>query len=275
MGENFSAGSYSSSEGQIPVRLGINEASVESYEKGCVPGNLGIRRQVGDRVFRLALVKLTSVIGKLYGLDTAAAANLSAEIVGTATVGFVTAVAVGRRRVSITDATHLSATTKDFYANGYLFITNGTGEGQCLKIKSNEAASSNLVVFDLYDPLAVAVDTTSDVVLMANPWGDMLLTDENAGNNLTQFMGVSQCAATVTSTAYMYQWLQTWGPCVVLAEAAGTEGLPVMHSPGGSHDGGVDEWDTVTDISGGQIGTTLSAATAAGDYQATFLTIMP
>jgi len=221
------------------------------------------------------MVKLTSVTGKLYGFDTAAATNLSAEIVGSATVGFLSTEAVGSTSVAITDATHLSATAVDHYAGGYLFMSNGTGEGYAYKIKSNTVAASNKVIFELYDGLVVQPDATSDCFLMANPWGDLLLCDANADNNVTSFAGVSQGAGTVTSTAYIYQWFQTWGPCVVLAGAATKEGEPLMHDDSGSYDGGVLIWDVITDLSGGYLGVGIAPATAAGDYAPTFLTIMP
>jgi hypothetical protein len=272
--QNFSSASYVSDGDEMPIRLGINESSAFSLEKGCVPGNLGSYRRVGDRWFCLGLARATTVVGKLYALNTVTAVNLTAEIVGNgSTTGFLSTEAAGSMRVTITDAAHLSATTEDFYAKGYIFFTNGTGEGSCLRIRSNSAASSNAVTFDLYEPLLTTLDATTDCIIMVNPWSDMLLCDANAGNNINHFAGVSQCAATVSGTTYMYQWFQTWGPAVVLCGAAGGEGQPVMHDDGGSYDGGVDEWDLITDLAGGQVGTTLAAATTAGDYQPTYLTL--
>ncbi len=81
---NFAQGRYATSGDAPVVKLGINETSTESYDNGCIPGNIGARKHIGDRVYRLGTALATTVTGKLYAQDTVAAANLTAEIVGVA-----------------------------------------------------------------------------------------------------------------------------------------------------------------------------------------------
>jgi hypothetical protein len=199
----------------IAPRLGIMESSAANAELGCIPKNLGKRIQVGDRVFYLAKIATATAAGSIYAVD-ASAAN-SAQLTNSCT-----AAAIGDNEITVTNAA-LASLAEDAYAEGYIFITDDAGEGQTLKIRANTAANtSNAVTFTVYDQLATAVTTASDVNLMKNPWANMIIADAavDAG-----FIGG---AAMVTSTAGDYVWLQSWGPASVLAGGAITAGTPAM-----------------------------------------------
>jgi hypothetical protein len=267
---NYSHGHYENDGANIPIRLGLHETSAADSERGCVPGNLGTRKRVGDRVFYLGKVAAATVIGRLYASDTSGV--VTAEITNSCT-----AAAIGATRITITSSTIGSATT-DQYAGGYVAFTNNTGEGQFRRIRKNTAASSNVVIFDLYDPIETAIDTTTDVIVTANLWSDGVICDGNAGTDMGFVWGVSQAITTsteITDDTEHYQWFQTWGPAVCLVGEVTVEGEPLMHDDSGTYDGGVDAWDVVTDIKGGTLGVSMTPATAAGDFLLCDLRIRP
>lgn len=82
--------------------------------------------------------------------------------------------AIGATQVYVT----LGATkaTQNQYQGGYLIVNAGTGIGQTLKISTNPGiASSGAGVIVLEDPLVVALDATSKVSLVANPYQDCVI----------------------------------------------------------------------------------------------------
>jgi len=70
----------------------------------------------------------------------------------------------------------LAATTADQYAGGYVVITDDTGEGYTYRVKGNTAtdnpATGNIRV-ELYEPLQVALDATSDVAINGCRWANL------------------------------------------------------------------------------------------------------
>ena len=149
----------------VPVKLALGETSVESVEKGCVPGNIGTRVQIDDRVFRLGKFNAAFALGKMYGVDTANAASFSDEIDNG-----ITAASVGNTKITITSTAAFASAAENAYAKGYIYITFSTGLGQTLRIKSSTAATSaNAITFTLYDPLTVALATTTECIVQKNP----------------------------------------------------------------------------------------------------------
>jgi hypothetical protein len=179
------------------------------------------------------------------------------------------AVAVGGTQVKATYGT--TAVTAGIYDEGYLIVNAGTGLGQISKIKHNSTTSATAassptgtaygVVFDLFDPFLVALDTTSKVSVVHNTYN---LTQEIA--SLTaRAAGVPLIAQT---TAY-YGWLQCRGVAAVYsADGAGTTGLYATST--GSGAGGVINY-----VTGGvnpTVGYFLYTA-ANGEYRPVFLEI--
>ena len=67
-------------------------------------------------------------------------------------------------------------------------------------------------VFELYDPLVNAVETTDFVVMYQNLYYQALV------NTATGELPIGVCPVNVTSGDYF--WGQTWGPCYVNAASA-------------------------------------------------------
>ncbi len=142
--------------------------------------------------------------------------------------------AIGATRIAITPNT--TSMTKNQYANGYVFVTVGTGLGQCYKIKSHLAITLATVGYlELYDPLVVALDATSYLAVYPSPWKEVITQPSTATGCCVGLpvIAIPQSTATVT----YYFWAQTWGPCCVYAAGTQVIGTPQMTI--GTADGGV------------------------------------
>jgi hypothetical protein len=134
--------------------------------------------------------------------------------------------AIGDTKIFLLPTT--AVITKDYYANGYLWVNEGAGLGMCYKIKKNDYCALVTGGYAyLYDPLVVATAAASNITVVANPW-----------------QGVIQCPAVPTgipvgvapiavpqstATIHYYFWAQTWGPCCISnANAAQVIGTPRM-----------------------------------------------
>lgn len=118
--------------------------------------------------------------------------------------------------------------TKDYYAEGYAFLTNGTGEGQMRKIRSQQALDNSLTGVKnivLYDPLEVATGADTEMGLHANPYQRVIASSTGQTEPVVGVSCVNVTAsgaqptdvtaAANTITTYFF-WAQTWGPCAVL-----------------------------------------------------------
>lgn len=170
----------------------LQESSTQKYP-------LGTRLGLEDgRVFHYALAGSSALAaGKLVGSPITAA-----EREDTITA----AVAKGA-----TTATHtaVGTITKNQYRDGLYCVVDGTGQGLQYKIKSNDAiAAGSTGTITLHDPIVTALDTTSDVILLPNPYNAVTLNPDVV--RLT--LGVPP----IPVTASYYFWLQTWGIATVL-----------------------------------------------------------
>jgi len=134
--------------------------------------------------------------------------------------------AIGETQVSLVPTT--ANITKNQYANGYLWVNAGTGIGQCFKIRSNPAITATVAgLFQLYDPLVVALDATSRITIAYNPWANVIQCPA-VPTGIP--VGVTPIAVpATTATIEYYFWCQTWGPCAITnAAAAQVIGTPAM-----------------------------------------------
>lgn len=123
------------------------------------------------------------------------------------------AVAIGGTSIKVTPGA--TAGAAGLYNEGYAVVTAGTGIGQVLKVSSHPAiVASTAFTFNVFDPLAVALDTTSTIGLVHNTYKN---TREVAG--IARPAGVSL----ITATASYYYWAQAHGIAGVLAD--GTNGV--------------------------------------------------
>ena len=121
-----------------------------------------------------------------------------------ANLAVTAAVAIGGTQVSVTLGALAAAA--DDYKDGFLHVNDVDGEGFTYLIKSNPAIGSGATgVFTLYDGVAVAFTTNTQVTLQKNPWKDIVI-GAGAATNLT--VGVPATNIPASS----YGWIQTWGP---------------------------------------------------------------
>ncbi len=126
--------------------------------------------------------------------------------------------AIGSYTVTLTSTDNLDGTPNDednAFAEGYLIVNDEAGEGQMYKIKSNEGfdADEGDKVFTLYDPLTIALTTSSEVGLMKNPQDLVIAT---TAIMTAVFAGIPLIAV----TANYYFWSQITGPAPAIPQAA-------------------------------------------------------
>jgi hypothetical protein len=176
------------------------------YEESSTPKfAIGANLELGDnRVFRYSYASAAITVGKVVSTD-------SAQLIVADANGVFVAAAAGSTEISVTDAT-LGSVALNHYAGGYLGnITNG----EQYRIKSNTAASSNLVTFTLYDGIATAVAASDDYMLYGGPYNGVI-TATVAGGAYDRVVGINPIAV----TSGYYFWLQTRGIAFALNDAA-------------------------------------------------------
>lgn len=106
------------------------------------------------------------------------------------------------------------ATTLDYYKDGWMHVNDADGEGNYYRVQSH-AAGTTAVVFDLLDPIRVALTTSSEITFIANRQNLVVITDV-ASTITSAPAGVPPIAVDIN----YYFWNQVKGPCPVLT--AGT-----------------------------------------------------
>lgn len=164
-------------------------------------------------------------------------------------------------------STDHSNTTANNYADGYLFVTDGTGEGQMIQVKSSEpttaaAGPQTAPRFDFFGDgrLQTALDTTSEVGFAMNIYNKVVRGVDAAPTAIP--IGVTP----VTTTASYYFWLQTWGPCPCITVGTIVVGEVVTY---GSDTAGAtaryDKGGGVTPIASGDTGPDTTSAVRVGE----------
>jgi len=120
---------------------------------------------------------------------------------------------IGSRFIQYT----LASVTRDQFAGGTLVTTDDVGEGYSYGIIRNTATdvpATGDILIELNEKLQVAVDNTTDVSIVSNPWHDVEVATTATD---AVVCGVS-CSTVVAATA-PYAWVQTRGSCGVLQDA--------------------------------------------------------
>jgi hypothetical protein len=187
----------------LVIQQGIFEESATAKHK------IGTRMQLADgRTFYYAQAGEALAAGLLafskpQHLDrTAMATTTASAAIGAKSISGIT---VGGEKFTVNEM-----------AEGFLYTQTVTGLGYTYKIKSNTSGTSagtNLNVV-LYDPIQVAIDTTTEIGFVYNPFymvlqGSAVVTSGPAG----------VCLKGVVTTQY-FCWLQTWGVCALLQDAS-------------------------------------------------------
>lgn len=123
-----------------------------------------------------------------------------------------------------------TAVTVNQYAGGYGIVYDGTGAGQTLKIASHPAQASTTgnVVITWEDAPVTALDTTSVINLIPNPYTNVIIGPTTATGQ-TVGVGLYPIAAS-TSTVNSFGLIQTKGTVAGLAQGTITVGTPVSIS---------------------------------------------
>ena len=177
--------------------------------------------KVGNRLFAFAKNGAVALAAGKMCQGPAGVANHLNCAVNTAAV-------VGATEVKVTLGA--TAATANQYTNGYLHVNDVDGEGQTLRIKSHPAAdaSASLTV-TTYDPLVVALTTSSEATLSYDPCQGVVIAPNGGLTNVC--VGVPLKAV----TASYYCWLAIYGPTAVLTQGTAVVGQPV--GLGGTADG--------------------------------------
>lgn len=170
-----------------------------------------------------------------------------------------TATAVGA--TTLTTSSTVTVTANQ-YAGGYVVVTVTPGEGYSYKIKSHPAATAAALTLTLEDPILVALTTSSRIDLVASPFNGVIIAP-------TTLSGAVAGVAVYPIAAGEYGWLQTHGPCPVLADGANAVGAAVVPSNGVA---GAVEDAAGPGAQGPQVGYMMTGA-ADTEYGAVFLTL--
>ena len=180
------------------------------------------------------------------------------------------AAATSAGATSFTTGTSLTV-TKDQYADGYVYLNDGPGEGEIYKVKSNTAVSGATglsITIDEPDGFITALTTSSLFGLMYSPYKDIHIVDGN-GTPTTGVVGVT----TAPVTADYFCWVQTAGPAAVLMGAqVGIVGDGIAISQQ-DEDGTVERTDYSDEADLVNLGHSMGIAAVATDYQWVMLEI--
>jgi len=194
--------------------------------------------------------------------SSAAEGNHDSDLVVTA------AAAVGAKSASVTLGA--TAAAEDLYANGYLLVNDEAGEGHIYKIRQHDAiGSGGTGTINLMDgdTIAVALTTSSQVGLVANPYMHVIPSPGGAQTGRT--VGFTTVAVADNS----YFWAQTWGEAAVLVDGTLVIFRPIRMSDGTA--GAVEEYSSQTDAEEQEVGFATNVRGLDGEYQFAFLTIGP
>ena len=164
--------------------------------------------------------------------------------------------------------------TLNQYADGYLCINDGPGQGEVYRIKSHpahDASDDNTVIFTIDEPdgIRTALTTASLFGIIYNPYTDVKIVDGD-GTMTTGPLGVT----TIPVTASYYCWLQTSGVASVLSGAVvAIVGDAIGVSQASGESGAFDLWDVSTNEDTRPTGHAMSIPSVDTDNQIVMLDI--
>ena len=187
----------------------VNLADADPYTESATQlFPLGTILDWGDRAFRYAQMDGAVTAGLLLQQP----AHVANHTQMSTTAGYA---------ITTTDDTIISVETvgtditANQYREGYLYVNDGTGQGQSWRIKSNPAhdhssdPSVEITVFGKVSTALVA-SATSQVSLMANPYKDVVVAPVTETGAV---VGVTN----IDMTDDYYGWIQVRGPKACLA----------------------------------------------------------
>ena len=158
----------------------------------------------------------------LAGASALVAGNLQQSSVQDTSEHDLTAVAAAVGDLVIATSESLTIDANE-YAEGWAVISVTPGVGRIYKVKGHAAFSAAAATFNLFEPIEVALTTTSRFDMVHNPYWKVII---NPTTQTRAPIGV----AVHPVAASEYGWLQVAGITCVEFEGAGTVGLPVVAS---------------------------------------------
>ena len=196
--------------GAVVDGTGFSFANADPYTESATQlFPLGSVLNWGDRVFRYAQVDgaITAGLCVQQPIIVANHTQMSATDAYAITTSETTVISI--ETAGDTDL------TENQYKEGYLYVNDGTGQGQSWKIKSHPAhdhsadASCEITVYGKVSTALVA-SGTSQLSLMENPYKDVIVAPVAETGAV---VGVTN----IDMTDDYYGWIQTKGPKAVLA----------------------------------------------------------
>jgi predicted RecA/RadA family phage recombinase len=139
---------------------------------------------------------------------TLAAGNVVSQPAASAlTANALAVAAIGATQLTLT----IAAVTLNQYQDGTIHFTDDTGQGYTYKIKSNTATSGGTITIELYEPLIVAIDATTDCMLVPN-----LCNGVRAGIAAAKPLGIAIAAM----SSGEYGWIQIAGVGTITVKTA-------------------------------------------------------
>jgi len=188
---------------------------------GTIWGDYGDEKATGTTQLHALSTRMVLPDGRIFyygqtdGAQTAGAICQSAVGVANHDMDLaVNTASVGDKSLSVTLGG--TAATEDQYKDGYVYVNDGTGEGNIYKIRQHDAINSSAAgTINLYDgdTIAVAFEAATLVGLVKNPYKDFIVYP-------TTTTGHAVGVAATDFDDDDFGWLQTWGPAAVLCDVA-------------------------------------------------------
>lgn len=168
---------------------------------------------------------------------------------------------------AVTVTVGATAVVENEYAEGYLCVTDGTGEAYYYKIRNHPShAGSGTFTANLYDPIAVASAAATTTTLVQNLWRDPVIAPTSQARVP---IGIPTFTIPVGSTTAQYGWIQTWG--FVLGWCDENTAIGSLTTIGTGTAGQIEAYDLAAEpIVGMQV-----HSGVADEYQPMFLQIAP
>ncbi len=194
----------------VVVSQGLFDVSESSGQQ-----TLGDPARTNDgRSFRYAYAGAVALVaGNLLQAPVETTAH---EVIAIAAAGIGTNVITTTASITV---------TANQYAFGYVAIAVTPDLGRLYPVQSHPAATSATVAITLNSPLDVALNTSTKISLVANPYYGVI---QNPTTATSAPVGV----AIVPTPINYYGWIQTGGVAAVLLDGNGTVGVPVVASNG-------------------------------------------
>lgn len=234
-----------------PAQLSSSDVYKTSTTKLMPLGCQGATRD--GRLFRYGLAGASALLAGKLNSSAAVIANHQNVLVQTAAL-------VADQTLAVTLGA--TATTANLYDDGYVIGYDVTGFGQSLRISGTPVvASGGVAIFNLGDPVAIALPVTARVNLEQNPWSNSVVSATSGGI-------FANGVANVAIPAASYGWFQTRGTAAVLGNGTIAIGTGVTTSA--TTAGAVDA-EAATTVSQ-RVGLAQQAGTST-KYNTVYLTI--